>query len=100
MRLLWVLKWGGRLLIVVGLAADVYKIYNAENKVKETVKSAAGWGGALAFSGAFAAWWAPADVAGPGAWVVHGVGTLVAGGIGYFVGSETTEILYELVVEE
>jgi hypothetical protein len=99
-RVQTVFKWGGRLLIVVGIAADGYKIYRAENKLKETAKVVGGWGGAALFSAAFATWFAPADVAGPGAWVIHGVGTLVAGGVGYFVGSNTTQYLYELVVEE
>lgn len=31
------------------------------------------------------------------AWALHGVGTLVAGGIGYWIGSETTRYVYELV---
>ena len=51
-------------------------------------------------SAAPSAWWTPADAAGPVAWVIHGVGTLVAGGVGYFVGSEATTYIYELIVEE
>lgn len=99
-RVQGVFRWGGRILIVVGIAADAYRIYNAENRVKETVSVAGGWTGATVFAGAFATWFAPADAAGPVAWVLHGVGTLVAGGIGYVVGSGTTETLYELIVEE
>jgi len=95
-----VFRWGGRLLIVVGVAMDAYRIYNAEDRVRETVSVAGGWTGATVFAGAFATWFAPADVAGPGAWICHGIGTLVAGGIGYVVGSETSETLYELIVEE
>jgi hypothetical protein len=95
-----VFKYGGRVLIVVGAAADLYRIYRAENKLKETVKVAGGWVGAGLFASAFAAWWTPADVAGPVAWAIHGVGTLVAGGVGYFVGSESVAYVYELVLEE
>jgi hypothetical protein len=95
-----VFRHAGKILIVVGVGADAYKIYTAEDKLKETATVAGGWGGAMVFSAAFATWFTPADVAGPGAWVVHGVGTLVAGGVGYFVGSETTGYLYELVVED
>lgn len=77
-----VFRYGGKVLIVVGVAADVYKVYVAEDKVKAVVESAGGWAGATAGAAAFAAWWTPADVAGPWAWVAHGVGTLIAGGVG------------------
>jgi hypothetical protein len=95
-----VFRVGGRILIVVGLANDAYKIYTAQDKVKAVVESAGGWAGAVAAGSAFATWFAPADAAGPWAWAAHGVGTLVAGGVGYWVGSETTRTIYELVVEE
>jgi len=105
-RLKWVgrvqtaFRYGGKVLIVVGVASDVYKVYVAEDKVKAVVESAGGWAGATAGAAAFASWFAPADVAGPWAWVAHGVGTLAAGGIGYWIGSETTRTIYELIVEE
>jgi hypothetical protein len=54
----------------------------------------------VAAGSAFAAWFTPADAAGPWAWAAHGVGTFVAGGVGYWVGSETTRTIYELAVEE
>jgi len=95
-----VFKYGGRVLIVVGVALDVYKIHRAENKLKETVKVVGGWTAAGIFAGAFAAWWTPVDSAGPVAWVIHGVGTLLAGGVGYIVGSESVAYVYELVLEE
>ena len=95
-----VFRYGGKVLIVVGVAADVYKVYVAEDKVKAVVESAGGWAGATAGAVAFAAWWTPADVAGPWAWVAHGVGTLIAGGVGYWVGSGITRTIYELVIEE
>ena len=95
-----VFRYGGKVLIVVGVAADVYKVYVAEDKVKAVVESAGGWAGATAGAAAFAAWWTPADVAGPWAWVAHGVGTLIAGGVGYWVGSGITRTIYELVVED
>lgn len=95
-----VFRVGGRVLIVVGLANDAYKIYTAKDKVKAVVESAGGWAGATAAGAAFAAWFTPADAAGPWAWAAHGVGTLIAGGVGYWAGSETTRTIYELVVEE
>ncbi|WP_164010481.1 LysM peptidoglycan-binding domain-containing protein [Pyxidicoccus trucidator] len=95
-----VFRWGGRVFIVVGVAADLYKVIVAEDKVKAVVESAGGWAGASAGAAAFALWWTPVDVAGPVAWAVHGVGTLVAGGVGYWVGSNVTRTIYELVVVE
>jgi len=93
-------RYGGRVLIVVAIAADLYKIYRAKDRVKAVVESAGGWAGATAGAAAFAAWWAPADVAGPWAWLGHGAGTLVSGAIGYWAGSEITRTIYELVVED
>ena len=61
-------RYGGRILIVVGIAADVCKVYHAQDKVKAVVESAGGWAGATASAAAFAAWFAPGDAAGPWAW--------------------------------
>jgi hypothetical protein len=90
---------GGKVLIVVGIAADSYRLYTATDKLKTGVEIAGGWAGAAAASTAFAAWYTPADVAGPWAWLGHGVGTIVAGGVGYFAGSHAAKSLYELTVE-
>lgn len=86
-------------LIVIGVGIDVYKVYVAKDKPKAIVESAGGWAGATAGATAFTAFFAPADVAGPGAWIIHGAGRLIAGGVGYWVGSEATRIIYELIVE-
>jgi hypothetical protein len=90
---------GGKVLIVVGIATDAYRIYTATDKVKTSVEVAGGWAGATLAGGAFAAAYTPADVAGPLAWIGHGVGTLAAGAFGYFVGSEVAKTIYELTVE-
>ena len=90
-------RYGGRILLVVAVTADLFKIYYAEDKLKAVITSAGGWAGAIGAGSAFAAWFAPADTAGPWAWAAHGVGTLIAGGVGYWVGSETTRYIYELV---
>ncbi len=92
-------RYGGKILIVVALAQDVCKVYTAQNRTKAVVTSVGGWVGASAAAAAFAAWWPPADVAGPWAWAGHGVGTLVSGGIGYWIGSQTMRTIYELVLE-
>ena len=98
-RVRTVLRVGGRVAIIVAVAADVVKIYYAQDRVKATVESLGGWAGATAGAAAFAAWWTPADVAGPWAWVGHGVGTLVSGAVGYWIGESTTRWVYELVAE-
>jgi Domain of unknown function (DUF4157) len=92
-------RWGGRILIVVGLANDAYRIITARDKTRTAISVAGGWAGATAAGALFAELWTPADIAGPGAWLVHGVGTLIAGGIGYFLGSETTTTVYDLAIE-
>jgi hypothetical protein len=98
-RVRGVFRYGGKVLIVVGVTLDLIKIYRAQDKLKAVVTSAGGWAGATAAGAAFAAYWTPADAAGPWAWAVHGVGTLVAGGVGYWIGSEITRYVYELVAE-
>lgn len=97
-RAAWVrtgFRYGGRALLVVGAANDIYRIAHSPNRARTTTEVAGGWAGAIAFSSAFATWFAPADVAGPVAWIAHGLGTLVAGGIGYMVGSYAGEKVYE-----
>ncbi|MBD5788250.1 DUF4157 domain-containing protein [Cellulosimicrobium terreum] len=99
-RVRGVFRYGGRVLIVIGLANDAYRIVTAEDTTREVLSVAGGWAGATAAGAAFAYWYTPADVAGPWAWLGHGVGTLLAGGIGYFIGSEATTTVYELVIDE
>lgn len=98
-RVRTVLRVGGRIMIVVAIAADLIKIYYAKDHTKAVFESVGGWAGASAGAAAFTALWAPADVVGPWAWAGHGVGVLVAGGIGYWIGSKTVRTVYELVVE-
>jgi hypothetical protein len=93
-----VLRLGGRILIVVAVAHDLYEIVTAEDHLEATLVSATGWAGASAASTAFSALWVPADTAGPWAWLGHGVGVLVSGGIGYWAGSSTTRYVYRLIV--
>jgi hypothetical protein len=90
-------RYGGRILLVLAVAADTFYIHQATDQKKAVVSVAGGWVGATAMASAFATWFTPADVAGPWAWAAHGVGTLIAGGIGYWVGSKTTSTIYELV---
>jgi Domain of unknown function (DUF4157) len=98
-RIRAVFRYGGKVLIVVGVTVDVIKIFIAQDHLKATIMTVEGWAGATAAGAAFAAWWTPADTAGPWAWTAHGVGTLVAGGVGYWIGSETVRYIYELGAE-
>lgn len=95
-----VLRIGGRILIVVAVAHDLYEIITAEDHLEATLVSATGWAGAGAASAGFSALWTPADTAGPWAWLGHGVGVLVSGGIGYWAGSSTTRYVYRLIVHK
>jgi len=95
-----VFRVGGRILFVVAVAQDIFGIIYAKDKLKQIVKTAGGWAGGLAVGGAFAAWFAPGDAAGPAAWVAHGLGSIVAFGIGYWAGSEITTWVYEITIED
>jgi len=90
------LRVGGRALLVVGVAVDGYRFYKSPNKPRTGTEIAGGWAGALALGGAFATYFAPADVAGPVAWIAHGAGTLIFGAIGYFGGSTIAGGLYDI----
>lgn len=82
------MKWGSRLCVGIAVAADVYEIYQSDNRTRTIAVKAAGWAGGLGMGA-----WAGAAGAGTGpAAILTG---LVGFGIGYFVGSETTKILYD-----
>jgi hypothetical protein len=97
-RVRYAFRIGGRILLVFAIANDLYQIVTAEDHLEATLVSASGWAGATAGAAAFSALWTPADVAGPWAWAGHGVGVLVSGAIGYWIGSETTRYVYRLIV--
>ncbi|MCG8486744.1 MAG: hypothetical protein MI756_04675 [Chromatiales bacterium] len=90
---------GGRVLIVVGAVTDGYRIYQADDRVRETTKVAGGWAGASAIGGAFASWASPSLATGPWGWLGYGLGTLGAGAVGYFAGESIAEEAYELIVD-
>ncbi|TND01238.1 MAG: transglutaminase-like protease [Bacteroidetes bacterium] len=95
-----VFRVGGRILLVVAIAQDIYSFYKAEDKLKEITRIAGGWTGAYLAGSAAAALFAPADTAGPVAWVLHGLVVLIASGVGYIAGSEFTGWVYELTIED
>ncbi|HEY9206933.1 MAG TPA: DUF4157 domain-containing protein [Candidatus Methanoperedens sp.] len=91
---------GGRILFVIGVTTDFFSFIFAKDKLKEITRIAGGWTGGLLAGGAFAAWFTPADTAGPWAWVAHGLGSLIAFGVGYWAGSEVTTWIYEITIED
>lgn len=95
-----VFRIGGKILLVVAIAQDIYAFIKAEDKLREITRIAGGWGGAYLAGTAAAALFAPADTAGPVAWVLHGLIVLVASGVGYVVGSEFTGWVYDLTIED
>ena len=88
---------GGKILIVVGLAADGYRIYTSENKAKTTAEVAGGWGGAAAAGALFSTAAAPLLALGPIGIALYAGGSLFAGAAGYFAGSKLAGALYELI---
>ncbi|MEQ9497775.1 MAG: hypothetical protein RIT81_12975 [Deltaproteobacteria bacterium] len=98
-RLQGAVRVGGRVLLVVGAAADGYRIYTAEDRPRETARVVGGWAGATAAGGAFATWASPSLATGPWGWAAYGLGTLGAGAVGYFAGESIAEEAYELIVD-
>jgi RHS repeat-associated protein len=92
-------KWGGRVLIVVAVAADLVEIYNSENKPRTIIKTGGRWAGAWAGgAGAASAYAATgADLTGPWGWGGHVLVT-VGGAIGgAWVGEKITETVYDWI---
>jgi|GEM_PF-3657131 len=87
------LRVGGRIMIVVGIAASGYEIYAAENKWKETAKQGGGIGGSIA-GGTAGGWFGTAG----GPWGI-GAGIVVGGIGGFFAGSQAGENYYEFFFE-
>jgi hypothetical protein len=90
-----IVKWGGRIMLVVAIAADAYEIYEADFNPKLITKKAGAWAGSLAAGGLAAEAASPLLVAGPWGWVGYGVIVGGAGIVGYFGGGELTETIYE-----
>lgn len=45
-----------------GAANNIYRIAHSPNRARTTTEVAGGWAGAIAFSSAFATWFAPDDI--------------------------------------
>jgi hypothetical protein len=92
------LKWGGRVLLVVGLALDIWSIVKSSKPLRRTAQVAGGWAGA----------WAGCEVGGEvlavggsviepgGGTAVGGVLGCIGGGIGgYIFGSKVGGYVYD-----
>ncbi|OJV43571.1 MAG: hypothetical protein BGO29_11595 [Bacteroidales bacterium 36-12] len=93
------LKWGGKVLVVVAAAKDIYDIYNSGFEPRTIVKKAGFWAGVWAGGAtASAAYTATGlDATGPWGWVGHGATTILGGIIGGIVGEKTTETVYDYI---
>jgi len=90
-------KWGGRALLVVAIASDIYEVYNSQSKARTITKKVGGWTGASLGAAGTAiglSWFEAAP--GPGT-IAHGVATLGGGIAGYFIGETVTETVYDWV---
>jgi hypothetical protein len=96
------IRYGGRVLLVVGIAADLYSIAVAKKRWRQTARVLAGWGGAAAGCKLVGAGGAAA-----GTLIEPGGGTAVggflgcaAGGVGGYLGASwTAGELYDWVEE-
>ena len=83
-------KWGGRALVFVAVASDLYDVYKSDNKARTITTKAAGW----AAAGEGAAYGAGVlSETGPGAVI----GAIVGGAIGYYIGEKVTETVYDWI---
>ena len=95
-------KWGGRTLIALAVAADVYEIYTSENRMKTVTKKVYGW--SFAAAGSWAAGTLIAGQAGPQAATPEEIITvpaayLIGGVTGYLIGEEVVEQANEWVFD-
>lgn len=95
-----VVKWGGRILLVVAVAADIYELYEADFAAKEVAKKTGAWGGSLAAGAVAGEAASPLLATGPWGWLAYGVIVVGAGAGGYFLGEAAAETIYEWGWEE
>ncbi len=92
------LKWGGRVLLVVGITMDVISIATASNPLRRATQVVAGWAAAWAgckVVGAFGAGIGTGIEPGGGTAVGGFVGCIIGGAIGYYAGSEVAGEVYD-----
>lgn len=97
-KLAKVVRYGGKILLVVSVAADAYEIYSAEDHMEATAGVAGGWAGAAAAAGAAGLGMSWLEAApGPGT-LAHAVITGAAGIGGYFGGKAAGKAIYHLTL--
>lgn len=94
-------KYGGRTLLIVGVAIDIYSIVVAKKRWRQVARVAAGWAGAFAGAEYVAALGAGFGSAEPGAGTAIGgiVGGIVGGIAGYAGASWAAGETYDWVEE-
>lgn len=95
-------KYGGKVLVVVSVAQEAYAIAKAEDKLKQTIKSAAGLRcGAVAATAAGSALLAsmPVNMAPIAGQIVAATGATIAGAIAYSACSEAAGATYDVLLE-
>ena len=93
-------KYGGRALLIVGVAMDAYSIVVAKKRWRQVARVAAGWAGAAAGAEFLGAWGAGVGTVDPaGTAVGETVGGIVGGIAGYAGASWATGEIYDWVEE-
>lgn len=91
------LRWGGRVLFIVGAAVDIVSIAQASNPVRRASQVVAGWAGAWAGCKILGAGGAAVGSAAPGLGTGAGAlgGCIIGGAAGYFAGSAVGGVVYD-----
>lgn len=95
------LKYGGRVLVVLGVAIDVYSIVVAEKRWRQVSKVVAGWAGAWGGCKLVGGGLAVAGSAVPGkGTAIFGLAGCIAGGVGGYLGASwAAEEAYDVIEE-
>lgn len=92
------LKWGGRILLVVGVTVDVISIATSSTPLRKAAQVVAGWAGAWAgckVVGAFGAGIGTGLEPGGGTAIGGFVGCIIGGAAGYWAGSGVAGEVYD-----
>ena len=92
------LRWGGRVLLVVGVAVDVVSIVQASKPLKRATEVVAGWAGAWAgckVVGAGGAYLGTAATPGIGTAIGGFAGCVIGGAAGYYAASGAAGVVYD-----
>jgi hypothetical protein len=92
------LRWGGRVLLVVGVAVDVVSIVQASKPLKRATEVVAGWAGAWAgckVVGAGGAYLGTAATPGIGTAIGGFAGCVIGGAAGYYAASSAAGVVYD-----